>query len=50
MVGWALIVGLTVALFFFVFMAVAANPFTLVVRRWRRPTGAARTRCCRTTR
>jgi cytochrome c-type biogenesis protein CcmF len=30
MVGWALIVGLTVALFFFVFMAVAANPFTLV--------------------
>jgi cytochrome c-type biogenesis protein CcmF len=30
MVGWALIVGLTVALFFFVFMAVAANPFELV--------------------
>jgi cytochrome c-type biogenesis protein CcmF len=30
MVGWALVVGLTVALFFFVFMAVAANPFTLV--------------------
>ena len=30
MVGWALIVGLTVALFFFVFMAVAANPFQLV--------------------
>jgi len=30
MVGWALVVGLTVALFFFVFMAVAANPFKLV--------------------
>ena len=30
MVGWALIVGLTVALFFFVFMAVAANPFKLL--------------------
>ncbi|MBK5287250.1 MAG: heme lyase CcmF/NrfE family subunit [Acidimicrobiia bacterium] len=30
MVGWALIVGLTVALFFFLFMAVAANPFTVV--------------------
>ena len=30
MVGWALIVGLGVALFFFVFMAAAANPFTLV--------------------
>ena len=30
MVGWALIVGLAVALYFFVFMAVAANPFELV--------------------
>ena len=30
MVAWAMIVGLGVALFFFVFMAVAANPFTLV--------------------
>ncbi|MGZ6907714.1 MAG: heme lyase CcmF/NrfE family subunit [Acidimicrobiia bacterium] len=30
MVGWALTVGLAVALFFFVFMAVAANPFQLV--------------------
>ena len=30
MVAWALIVGLGVALFFFVFMAVAANPFTLM--------------------
>lgn len=30
MVGWALIVGLTVSAFFFLFMAVAANPFTLV--------------------
>ncbi len=30
MVGWALVVGLTVSLFFFLFMAVAANPFALV--------------------
>jgi cytochrome c-type biogenesis protein CcmF len=30
MVGWALVIGLTVALFFFLFMAVAANPFKLV--------------------
>ena len=33
MVAWALVVGLTVALFFFVFMAVAANPFQLVSGR-----------------
>ncbi len=30
MVAWALLVALSVALFFFVFMAVAANPFKLV--------------------
>ncbi len=30
MVGWALTIGLTVALFFFLFMAVAANPFALI--------------------
>lgn len=30
MVAWALIVGLGVTLFFFVFMAVAANPFQLI--------------------
>ena len=30
MVAWALLVALAVALFFFVFMAVAANPFQLV--------------------
>jgi cytochrome c-type biogenesis protein CcmF len=30
MVGWALAVGLAVAFFFFLFMAVAANPFALV--------------------
>ena len=40
MVGWALLVGLTVALFFFVFMAVAANPFTARRRHRARSTGA----------
>ena len=30
MVGWALAIGLAVAFFFFLFMAVAANPFELV--------------------
>ena len=30
MVGWALLVALSVALFFFVFMAVAANPFQVL--------------------
>ena len=30
MVGWALLVGLAVALFFLAFMAIAANPFGLV--------------------
>ena len=50
MVGWALLVGLTVALFFFVFMAVAANPFQLVAGVTSRSTVAGRTRCCRTTR
>jgi cytochrome c-type biogenesis protein CcmF len=30
MVAWALLVALSVALFFFVFMAVAANPFKLI--------------------
>ena len=30
MVGWALTIGLAVAFFFFLFMAVAANPFELI--------------------
>jgi Cytochrome c biogenesis factor len=30
MVGWALAIGLAVAFFFFLFMAVAANPFELI--------------------
>ncbi len=49
MVAWALLVCLSVALFFFVFMAVAANPFKLSTGR-SHSTVAARTHCCRTIR